>query len=99
MGILFAAVLPRIVDALAGEMAVLVPSGILRGTDVLKAIAPGANVVLIGRPFIFGLANVGAVGVAHVLRKLRDELEITMALCGCATLAQASRALFFDYRS
>ena len=63
--------------------------------DVLKALALGANAVLIGRPFVFGLANTGAVGVAHVLRLLRDELEIAMALCGCATLAQASRALLF----
>jgi 4-hydroxymandelate oxidase len=94
-----AAVLPRIVDALAGDLPVLVDGGIRRGTDVLKAIALGANAVLIGRPFVFGLANAGAVGVAHVLRLLRDELEIAMALCGCATLAQASRALLFEHGS
>lgn len=91
-----AAVLPRIVDAIAGGMPVLVDGGIRRGTDVLKAIALGARAVLVGRPYVYGLANAGAVGVAHVLRLLRDELEIAMALCGCATLAQASPALLFE---
>ncbi|WP_010109952.1 alpha-hydroxy-acid oxidizing protein, partial [Verminephrobacter aporrectodeae] len=47
----------------------------------------------IGRPALYGLANAGAAGVAHVLRLLRDELEIAMALTGCATLAQAPQAL------
>jgi 4-hydroxymandelate oxidase len=74
----------------------LVDGGLRRGTDVLKAIALGADAVLIGRPYVFGLANAGAVGVAHVLRLLRDELEMAMALSGCATLAQASPALIFD---
>jgi len=85
--------LPRIVEAVAGSMPVLVDGGIRRGTDVLKAIALGASAVLVGRPYVYGLANAGAVGVAHVLRLLRDELEIAMALCGCATLAQASPSL------
>jgi 4-hydroxymandelate oxidase len=81
-----AQVLPRIVDAVAGSLPVLVDGGIRRGTDVLKAIALGASAVMVGRPYVYGLANAGAVGVAHVLRLLRDELEIAMALCGCATL-------------
>lgn len=91
-----AAVLPRITDAVGGALPVLVDGGIRRGTDVLKALALGASAVLVGRPCVFGLANAGAAGVAHVLRLLRDELEIAMALCGCATLAQASPALFFN---
>jgi 4-hydroxymandelate oxidase len=91
-----AAVLPRIVQAVAGELPVLVDGGIRRGTDVLKAMALGASAVLVGRPYIYGLANAGALGVAHVLRLLRDELEIAMALCGCATLAQATPALLFQ---
>jgi 4-hydroxymandelate oxidase len=81
-----AVVLPRIRHALAGRLPILVDGGIRRGTDVLKAIALGADAVLVGRPYLFGLANAGAMGVAHVLRLLRDELEIAMALCGCATL-------------
>lgn len=91
-------VLPRIVDAVAGssgQTAVLVDGGIRRGTDVLKAIALGAQAVLVGRPCVFGLANAGAVGVAHVLRLLRDELEIAMVQCGCATLAQVTSRLLF----
>lgn len=88
-------VLPRIVEALAGAMPVLVDGGIRRGTDVLKAMALGANAVLLGRPYVFGLANAGAVGVAHVLRLLRDELEIAMALCGCSQLDQAGPSLFY----
>lgn len=90
-----AQVLPRIVEALAGGMPVLVDGGIRRGTDVLKAMALGANAVLLGRPYIHGLANAGAMGVAHVLRLLRDELEIAMALCGCSRLDQATRRLLY----
>lgn len=92
-----AAVLPRIADAIGDAMPLLVDGGIRRGTDVLKAMALGASAVLIGRPYVFALANAGAVGVAHVVRLLRDELEIAMALCGCATLDQASPALLFGY--
>ncbi len=68
------------------DLPVLVDGGIRRGTDVLKAMALGARAVLIGRPQVHGLATAGALGVAHVLRLLRDELEIAMALSGCATL-------------
>jgi len=89
-------VLPRIVEALAGSMPVLVDGGIRRGTDVLKAMALGAHAVLLGRPYIHGLANAGAVGVAHVLRLLRDELEIAMALCGCSRLDQANPSLLYS---
>lgn len=91
-----ASILPRIADALANDLPLLVDGGIRRGTDVLKAVALGARAVLVGRPCVYGLANAGALGVAHVLRLLRDELEIAMALCGCATLEQASSELFFD---
>ena len=85
--------LPRIADAVQGALPLLVDGGIRRGTDVLKAVALGATAVLVGRPAIYGLAHAGAVGVAHVLRLLRDELEMAMALTGCATLAQATAAL------
>lgn len=88
-----ASALPRVTDAVAGAVPVLVDGGIRRGTDVLKAMALGASAVLVGRPVVWGLANAGAAGVAHVLRLLRDELEIAMALTGCATLADASPAL------
>jgi 4-hydroxymandelate oxidase len=85
--------LPRIVDAVDHRLPVLVDGGIRRGTDVLKAIALGAHAVLLGRPYIHALANAGAVGVAHVLRLLRDEFEIAMALCGCARVDTIDAAL------
>ena len=92
-----ATMLPRIAEAVrlaaSGHCLVLVDGGIRRGTDVLKALALGAHAVLVGRPVVHGLANAGAVGVAHVLRLLRDELAIAMALCGCATLDQINGGL------
>ncbi|PUA96458.1 4-hydroxymandelate oxidase [Acidovorax sp. 107] len=88
-----ATALPRVVQAVGGAVPVLVDGGIRRGTDVLKAMALGASAVLVGRPAVWGLANAGAAGVAHVLRLLRDELEVAMALTGCATLAEAAPAL------
>ena len=61
-------------------------SGIRSGDHAFKAIALGATAVLVGRPAMWGLAAAGPLGVAHVLRLLRDELEMTMALTGCATI-------------
>lgn len=90
-----ATVLPRIAQAVAGDLPLLVDGGIRRGTDVLKAVALGASAVLIGRPYIYGLANAGAIGVAHVIRLLRDELEIAMALSGCASLQELREDLIF----
>jgi 4-hydroxymandelate oxidase len=78
--------LPSIAEAVAGRVPLLLDGGVRRGSDVFKAIALGASAVLIGRPFIHALAVAGALGVAHVLRTLREELEICMALSGCATL-------------
>ena len=77
--------LPRVADEVQGQMALLVDGGIRRGTDIFKALALGADAVLVGRPCIYGLAHAGAQGVAHVLRLLRDEFEIALALSGCAT--------------
>jgi 4-hydroxymandelate oxidase len=67
-------------------MNILVDGGIRRGTDIFKALALGADAVLLGRPALFGLAHAGAQGVAHVLRLLRDEFEMSLALCGCANV-------------
>lgn len=85
--------LPRMAAAVQGRVPLLVDGGIRRGTDVLKAMALGATAVMVGRPYIYGLANAGAAGVAHVIRLLRDELEIAMALTGCATLQDATSEL------
>lgn len=85
--------LPRVADAVGGRVPLLVDGGIRRGTDVLKALALGADAVLVGRPCVMALAAAGPQGVAHVIRLLRDELEIAMALTGCAALQDASRSL------
>lgn len=82
-----ARLLPIIRHTVGPDYPVLVDGGIRRGTDIFKALALGANAVLIGRPQVFGLAAAGAVGVTRVLRLLRDEFEACMTLCGCATLA------------
>ena len=89
---------PASLDALpaararVGERVPLVLDGGIRsGRDVFKALALGARAVLLGRPYLWGLAHAGALGVAHVLRLLRDELEMTMALAGRATLAEIGR--------
>ena len=79
--------LPEVAAAVQGRVPVLLDGGIRRGTDILKALALGADAVLVGRPCIFALAVAGAVGVAHVLQLLRAELEVAMALTGCADLA------------
>lgn len=76
--------LPAVAHEVAGAAPVLVDGGIRRGADVLRALALGANAVLVGRPCVFALAVAGAPGVAHVLRILRAELELAMALTGCA---------------
>lgn len=79
-------VLPAIRAAVGPDLPVLLDSGIRRGSDVFKAIALGADAVLLGRPVFYAQAVAGPLGVAHCLRILRDELEATMALCGCATI-------------
>jgi len=79
--------LPRVADAVAGAVPLLVDGGVRRGTDILKARALGAEAVLLGRPQVHALATAGAMGVAQILRLLRDELTAAMALCGCRTLA------------
>lgn len=82
------AVLPAIVQAVQGRAKIIVDSGIRSGQHVFKALAMGADAVCVGRPYIYGLASEGAMGVARVLRVLRDELEMTMALTGVSNLAE-----------
>lgn len=79
--------LPGVVAAVGGRVPVLVDGGIRRGTDVAKALALGAAAVLVGRPFVWGLAVDGAHGVRLVIEMLRTELEMAMGLLGTPTLA------------
>jgi 4-hydroxymandelate oxidase len=88
--------LPRVAEAVAGRVPLLADGGIRRGSDVLKALALGARAVLIGRPYIHGLAVGGPVGVAHVMKILRTELEIAMALTGRASLDAIDRSVLWD---
>ena len=85
--------LPRVVDAVASRCEVLVDGGVRRGTDVLKALAFGARAVLLGRPVLWGLATGGREGVERVLGMVRRELDLAMALAGCALVADVTRDL------
>jgi 4-hydroxymandelate oxidase len=85
--------LPAIVDAVGGRAPVLVDGGFRRGTDILKALAFGAQAVLIGRPVMWGLAAYGADGVQGVLEMLQTELARYMAMCGKSNLALLDRTL------
>jgi L-lactate dehydrogenase (cytochrome) len=76
--------LPRIANAVGGKVAVLFGSGVRTGPDVYRALALGAEAVLIGRPYVHGLALGGEAGVRHMLRTLLAELEITLAIAGVA---------------
>ncbi|WP_232419853.1 alpha-hydroxy acid oxidase [Methyloversatilis discipulorum] len=82
--------LTEVIAAVGDRVPVLFDSGIDSGADALRALSLGARAVMVGRPYLWGLAAGGALGVAHVIRLLRDELEMCMALCGCATLADVS---------
>jgi lactate 2-monooxygenase len=75
-------VLPHIVDAVGDKLAIFFDSGIQSGADIAKALALGADCVLVGRPYIYGLALGGEKGVSHVLKSLIGELEMTLHLSG-----------------
>jgi 4-hydroxymandelate oxidase len=77
--------LADVVDSLQGRGTVFADGGLRRGTDVAIALALGADAVLVGRPALWGLAVGGAQGAQRVLELLRSELELTLALCGCAS--------------
>jgi len=83
--------LAEIVAAVDGRGTVLVDGGIRRGIDVAVALALGADAVLVGRPALWGLAAAGETGARRVLDLLREELELALALCGCASPAALGR--------
>jgi isopentenyl diphosphate isomerase/L-lactate dehydrogenase-like FMN-dependent dehydrogenase len=85
--------LPPIVDAVGDEVAVLLDSGVRSGADAFKALALGADAVLVGRPYLWGLALDGQNGVETVLRSILAELDLTMALCSCTTLGDVDSGL------
>ncbi len=84
--------LNAIVEAVGEELTVLFDSGVRGGSDMLKALALGADAILLGRPYIWGLALEGEAGVEAVLRMILAEFDLTMALCGYTRPEQLSRA-------
>jgi isopentenyl diphosphate isomerase/L-lactate dehydrogenase-like FMN-dependent dehydrogenase len=85
-------VLEEVVAAVAGRTEIWVDGGVRRGVDVAVALALGARGVLIGRPMLWALATGGAAGVTRALELLREDLEVTFALLGTASVAAITRA-------
>lgn len=92
-----AEVLPAIADAVGGKLTILVDGGLRNGTDIFKALAMGADGVLIGRPFVTMVYGGGAEGPAVLVNKLQAELADTMAMCGAHNLAEIRRDMLFGY--
>lgn len=90
-------VLPAISKFVNKKIPILVDGGIRRGTDILKCIALGADAVMIGRPIIYGLATAGALGVAHVLKILKEELEVSMVFTGCKNIQEVKEIKLHKY--
>jgi len=92
------AALPDVAEAAEGRLDVILDGGVRRGTDIVKALALGAKACMIGRPFLYGLAGLGGPGVALALQILRNELDLALALTGCARV-QDLDASFIGWRS
>jgi len=86
-------VLEGIAGAVGGRSEILMDSGVRRGTDVLKALALGARAVMVGRPYIWGLAVNGEIGVTQVIELLREEFKIALGLAGCSRVSEISREI------
>jgi L-lactate dehydrogenase (cytochrome) len=84
-------VLPGIVDAVGSEIEVMFDSGIRSGQDVMRALALGAKSCMIGRAYIYGLGAYGGPGVTKALDILRNELSVTMGLCGVNNIAEIDK--------
>jgi L-lactate dehydrogenase (cytochrome) len=87
-----------LVKAEAGGMAIIMDSGIRRGTDVLKALALGADFVFIGRPFLYAATIGGEAGVRHAVKLLREEIDRNMAMLGITSLDQMTKELLIPAR-
>lgn len=90
--------LPGITQVVKGSLPVLLDSGVRRGTDIMKALALGASAVLIGRPYVYGLAVGGTEGVQYVLRNLMADFDLTMALSGKRSIADIQQDLLVKVR-
>ncbi|TQE08673.1 hypothetical protein C1H46_005657 [Malus baccata] len=85
-------ILEEVVHAVGGKVPILFDGGVRRGTDVFKALALGAQAVLVGRPVVYGLAADGERGVRRVIEMLKNEFELTMALSGCPSIRDITRS-------
>jgi len=83
--------LPPIAEAVKGQIPILLDSGIRRGSDIIKALVLGADAVLIGRPYVYGLAADGQAGVERVIESFIQETEVSLALTGVSTLADIQK--------
>ncbi len=88
--------LRKVADQVAGRVPVLFDSGIRGGADIFKALALGARAVLVGRPYVYGLAIDGQAGVSAVLRGMLAELDLTLGLAGCRTLGEITPDMVED---
>jgi L-lactate dehydrogenase (cytochrome) len=84
--------LPEVVKAVNGKAEILMDGGIRRGTDVVKAICMGARAVLCGRAYAYGLAAAGEAGVTRAIEILRTDMERTLRLLGCSSVAALDRS-------
>jgi 4-hydroxymandelate oxidase len=82
-----------IAEAVGGRAELLVDGGVRRGSDIVVALALGARAVMVGRPVLWGLTLDGAEGVQAVLQRLRDEVDLTMALSGCRSVSEITEEL------
>src|SRR5215468_1025527 len=89
--------LPRIADAVGGEIEVMFDGGVRTGQDILRALALGARSCLIGRSYIYGLGAYGEAGVAKAIEVLGKELDVTMALCGAKSVREIDRRLIAQF--
>jgi (S)-2-hydroxy-acid oxidase len=85
--------LPDIIEVIDDKIPVLLDGGIRQGTDILKALALGAKMVLLGRPIIYGLAVNGQKGLEDLLNILKKEFDIAMCLTGCKSVKDISREM------
>ena len=83
--------LPKVADAVGAEIEVMFDGGIRSGQDLMRALALGARSCLIGRGYIFGLGAGGQAGVTRAIEIIRDELGVTMALCGVNSVRDINR--------
>jgi L-lactate dehydrogenase (cytochrome) len=84
--------LPEVVAAVGGQVEVWLDGGVRRGPDIVKALCLGANVVLCGRAYAYGMAAAGEAGVTRAIEILRADLDRTLRLLGCRSVAELDRS-------